>query len=88
MTKVTRQNRPSDLPLSRRTVLKTGGIVALSATALTGTAAAQFPQYSISAEEGYWGVHTADEKSDGRSTEGLVRSAERRRNQPADPPEE
>ena len=88
MTKATRKIRLSNQSLSRRTVLKTAGIVALSGAALSGKAAAQFPHYPISAEEGYWGVHNADDESDGRSTEGLSRSAERRRNEPADPPDE
>ena len=86
--KATFQHQFSDRPLSRRTVLKTAGIVALGVPALSGKAVAQFPHYPISAEEGYWGVHNADNTSDGRSTAGLERSAERRQNQPAEPPEE
>lgn len=82
-----RRNRLSDRPLSRRTVLKTTGIVALSGTAFSGTAAAQFPQYPV-APESYWGLEKAETKSEGRSTEGLDRSTERDRNRATDGQEE
>ncbi len=52
-----------DTPLSRRTVLKTAGIVASTGTAVSGIAAAQPPQQR--------GRDRAATASQGRSTQGL-----------------